>query len=91
MTSVENGGLGGSDYGFGWAVSSDGMGHGGAYNNAMEINRTKGRILIFMVQQNGPWGTAEGKTIIKTLEPLADSIAASSATVASTSAEPEKH
>jgi CubicO group peptidase (beta-lactamase class C family) len=90
MTSVQNGGLGGSDYGFGWGISADGMGHGGAYNNAMEINRTKGRILIFMVQQNGQFGTAEGKTIIKTLEPLADS-AALSAGAASAAVEPQKH
>jgi len=91
MTSVQNGGLGGSDYGFGWGVSSDGMGHGGAYNNAMEISRTKGRILIFMVQQNGQFGTAEGKTIIKSLEPLADSVAASSAGAANAAVEHQKH
>ena len=66
------------------------QGHSGAYNNAMEISRTKGRILIFMVQQNGPWGTAEGKTIVKTLEPLAESVAAS-AGVPNAAAEPEKH
>jgi CubicO group peptidase (beta-lactamase class C family) len=77
MTSVQNMGLGGSDYGFGWGISPEGMGHGGAYNNAMEISPTKGRILIFMVQQNGPWGTEQGKTIVKTLEPLAESVAAS--------------
>jgi CubicO group peptidase (beta-lactamase class C family) len=90
MTSVQNMGLGGSDYGFGWGISAEGMGHSGAYNNAMEISRTKGRILIFMVQQNGPWGTAEGKTIVKTLEPLAESVAAS-AGVPNAAAEPEKH
>jgi CubicO group peptidase (beta-lactamase class C family) len=77
MTSEQSMGLNGSDYGFGWGISADGMGHGGAYNNAMEISRTKGRILIFMVQQNGPWGTDQGKAIVKTLEPLADSVAAS--------------
>jgi CubicO group peptidase (beta-lactamase class C family) len=77
MTSEQSMGLNGSDYGFGWGISADGMGHGGAYNNAMEISRTKGRILVFMVQQNGPWGTDQGKAIVKTLEPLADSVAAS--------------
>lgn len=91
MTSIQNMGLAGSDYGFGWGISADGMGHGGAYNNAMEISRTKGRILIFMVQQNGPWGTDEGKTIVKTLEPLADSLAASSAGRSNAPVEPEKH
>lgn len=77
MTSTQNGGMGGGDYGFGWAVSAHGMGHGGAYNNSMDIDRERGRIMVFMVQQNGPWGTAEGKGIVSTLERLGDELVAS--------------
>jgi CubicO group peptidase (beta-lactamase class C family) len=72
MTSRQNGGLGESSYGFGWSVSPKGFGHGGAYKNAMEINPSTGRILIFMVQQQGDWGTKEGNTMVSTLQRLAD-------------------
>ncbi len=72
MTSTQNGGLGGSDYGFGWAVSRDGFGHGGAYKNAIDIDPTAGRVLVFMVQQNGPWGTPAGDAILPTLKRLAN-------------------
>lgn len=72
MTSVQNGGLGGTDYGFGWAVSRDGYGHGGAYKNAINIDPDTGRILVFMVQQNGPWGTPAGDDILPTLKKLAN-------------------
>jgi CubicO group peptidase (beta-lactamase class C family) len=78
MTTEQNGGLGGTSYGFGWAISKTGFGHGGAFNNAMEIDAAKGRILIFMVQQDGPWGTPEGKAMVPTLERLADQLAAGS-------------
>jgi CubicO group peptidase (beta-lactamase class C family) len=64
--------LGESSYGFGWSVSPKGFGHGGAYKNAMEINPSTGRILIFMVQQQGDWGTKEGNTMVSTLQRLAD-------------------
>lgn len=74
MTSRQNSGFGGSDYGFGWGVSKDGMGHGGAFNNDMQIDRTDGRIFIFMVQQDGPWGTADGAKMVDTLKALAKGI-----------------
>ncbi|MGB6745585.1 MAG: family 20 glycosylhydrolase [Terracidiphilus sp.] len=76
MTSTENGGLGGTDYGFGWAVSADGFGHGGAYKNTINIDTSTGRILVFMVQQNGPWGTPAGDGILSTLKQLANQIPA---------------
>ncbi len=79
MTSEENGGLGNSSYGFGWSISPNGFGHGGAYKNAMEIDVTKGRILIFMVQQAGPWGTADGDGIVSNLQRLSDDVIASQA------------
>ena len=79
MTSTQNAGMAGSHYGFGWGVSKDGFGHGGAYKNAMDINTATGRILIFMVQQDGAWGTAEGDAIVPTLERLADAMVASRA------------
>lgn len=72
MTSEQNGGLGGSSYGFGWGVSKTGFGHGGAFRNDMEIDTAKGRILIFMVQQDGPWGTNSGDAIVPRLEKMAD-------------------
>ena len=74
MTSVQNGGMGKNDYGFGWAISKNGFGHGGANKNAMDIDVSTGRIFIFMVQQDGPWGTPAGDTMIPTLERLADNV-----------------
>jgi hexosaminidase len=80
MTSTENGGLGKTDYGFGWAISSDGFGHGGAYKNSISIDPETGRILVFMVQQNGPWGTPAGDDIVHTLKQLANQLDASTTT-----------
>jgi CubicO group peptidase (beta-lactamase class C family) len=79
MTSTQNGGMGGSDYGFGWGVSKDGFGHGGANKNDMEIDTATGRILIFMVQQDGPWGTPAGDEISATLKRLANELVVSAA------------
>jgi CubicO group peptidase (beta-lactamase class C family) len=76
MTRKQNGGMRGKDYGLGWSVSDSGFGHGGAYSNAMEIDPAHGRILIFMVQQNGPFGTGEGESIVPTLEKLANKLVA---------------
>ena len=79
MTTEQNGGLGKTSYGFGWSISASGFAHGGAYKNAMEIDTVKGRILIFMVQQHGPWGTAKGDEIVPSLERLSDDVVASHA------------
>ncbi len=76
MTREQNKHLGSASYGLGWSVSETGFGHGGAYNNSMEIDRSKGWILIFMVQQSGPYGSAAGKTIVPTLEKLAAQLVA---------------
>ncbi len=76
MTIRQNGGLGGSDYGFGWGISKDGFGHGGANKDDMEIDAATGRILILMVQQDGPWGTPAGDGIGSTLKRLANELAA---------------
>jgi len=75
MTSVENSGLGKVNYGFGWMVSKNGFGHGGANKNAMDIDTTTGRIFVFMVQQDGPWGTPAGDAMTSTLEGIAENIA----------------
>lgn len=91
MTSKQNQGLGGKDYGFGWSVSASGFGHGGAFKNAMEIDPAKGRILIFMVQQDGPWGTADGDAIVGRLEPLADELAGSPVISSSSGGVSERH
>jgi CubicO group peptidase (beta-lactamase class C family) len=77
MTTEQNGGLGKTSYGFGWSILASGFGHGGAYKNSMEIDPAKGRILIFMVQQSGPWGTAKGDGIVPSLERLSDDVVAS--------------
>jgi CubicO group peptidase (beta-lactamase class C family) len=74
MTSVQNGGMEKSNYGFGWAISKNGFGHGGAFKNAMDIDTTTGRIFIFMVQQDGRWGTPAGDTMVPTLQKLADDL-----------------
>jgi CubicO group peptidase (beta-lactamase class C family) len=76
MTRQQNGGLRGKSYGLGWSLGNGSFGHGGAYNNAMEIKPAAGRILIFMVQQDGPFGTSEGDKIMPTLERLADELTA---------------
>jgi CubicO group peptidase (beta-lactamase class C family) len=75
MTSVQNGGMEKADYGFGWAISKHGFGHGGAFKNAMDIDSTTGRVFIFMVQQDGPWGTASGDAMMPALQKLADELA----------------
>ena len=74
MTRVQNGGMTGTDYGFGWGISKTGFGHGGANKNDMEINTQTGRIFIFMVQQDGPWGTPDGDKMMPALEKLADDL-----------------
>lgn len=76
MTGVENGGMEKQDYGFGWFISKSGFGHGGAFKNAMDIDTATGRILIFMVQQDGAWGTPEGDGMISRLDKLADDVVA---------------
>ena len=72
MTSTENQGLGKTNYGFGWTISANGFGHGGAYKNSIDIDTATGRILVFMVQQNGPWGTADGDAMMPKLKQVAN-------------------
>jgi CubicO group peptidase (beta-lactamase class C family) len=74
MTRTQNKMFDGKNYGLGWGISDDGFGHGGAYNNAMEISPSNGRILVFMVQQSGPFGTAAGESIVPSLERIADDL-----------------
>ena len=76
MTRIQNKGFGGNHYGLGLSIGEHGFGHGGAYNNGMEINPEAGRILIFMVQQAGPFGNNAGKSIIPSLEKIADELVA---------------
>lgn len=82
MTTEQSGGLNKSSYGFGWAVSANGYGHGGAYKTDMEIDVAKGRILIFMVQQAGAWGTADGEGISSNLQRLSNEVVDSQASSA---------
>ena len=91
MTSTQNGGLGGKTYGLGWSISKNGFGHGGAFNNEMEIDRVEGRILIFMVQQDGPWGTPDGDSIASTLSRLVKDMAASRTVAPSDASVSRKH
>ena len=76
MTSLQNGGMGNQNYGFGWGITKNGFGHGGANKNAMDIDATTGRIFIFMVQQDGSWGTPAGDTMTSTLEGIAENLPA---------------
>ena len=76
MTSLQNGGMGNQNYGFGWGITKNGFGHGGANKNAMDIDVTTGRIFIFMVQQDGSWGTPAGDTMTSTLEGIAENLPA---------------
>jgi CubicO group peptidase (beta-lactamase class C family) len=91
MTSRQSGGLGGSSYGFGWSMSTNGFGHGGAFKNAMEIDPVKGRILVFMVQQDGPWGRPQGDAIVSTLLRLADDMVSSGDAVSAAGSATERH
>jgi CubicO group peptidase (beta-lactamase class C family) len=77
MTSRQNGTLSASGYGLGWGVSEGKIGHGGAYKNEMEIDLATGRIFIFMVQQNGDWGSAQGDAMVPELKRLASELHAS--------------
>jgi CubicO group peptidase (beta-lactamase class C family) len=79
MTSVQNGGMTGANYGFGWGISKDGFGHGGANKNEMQIDTKAGSVFIFMVQQDGPWGTPDGDKMIPALEKVANDLVAQSA------------
>jgi CubicO group peptidase (beta-lactamase class C family) len=78
MTRTQNKMLDGKNYGLGWGISDHGFGHGGAYNNAMEISPSNGRILVFMVQQSGPFGTTAGESIVPSLERIADDLVSTS-------------
>lgn len=82
MTTRQNDHLSSKGYGLGWSVSPGAAGHGGAYSNAMDINFTNGRIFLFMVQQNGSWGTPAGDSMVSTLEQMADKMIASGQTAA---------
>ena len=81
MTTVQNEGMEKTNYGFGWVISKNGFGHGGAFKNAMDIDTTTGGIFIFMVQQKGPWGTSSGDSMIPALERLEDDLVSRSAYV----------
>jgi hypothetical protein len=43
----------------------------------MSIDTTTGRILVFMVQQQGDWGTKQGGQIVSTLKRLSNDIVSS--------------
>jgi CubicO group peptidase (beta-lactamase class C family) len=74
MTTAQNGGHGKGGYGLGLSVDKGSFGHGGAFKNAMDVDTATGRILVFMVQQDGPWGTADGDAINTTLQGLANTL-----------------
>lgn len=90
MTTRQDRRVDGKDYGLGWSISKDGFGHGGAFKNAMEINATEGKILIFMVQQEGSWGTLAGEAIVPTLDRIASDLVAK-AGASGGAAAPAKH
>jgi CubicO group peptidase (beta-lactamase class C family) len=51
-----------ANWGLGWAVSGDGFGHGGAHATNMTIDPKRGLILVWMVQQAGPFPNDGGKS-----------------------------
>jgi CubicO group peptidase (beta-lactamase class C family) len=53
MTSRQTGEQLKESYGFGWSVSAEGCGHGGACATNMTIDRQRGLILVWMVQHSG--------------------------------------
>jgi CubicO group peptidase (beta-lactamase class C family) len=53
MTSKQTGDAVTESYGFGWSVSPDSTGHGGAESTNMEVKRKHGLIFIWMVQHSG--------------------------------------
>jgi CubicO group peptidase (beta-lactamase class C family) len=91
MTRTQNKMLDGKNYGLGWGISEHGFGHGGAYNNAMEISPSNGRILVFMVQQSGPFGTTAGESIVPSLERIADDLVSPNPGRAGPAARPGQH
>jgi CubicO group peptidase (beta-lactamase class C family) len=91
MTSTQNKGLGGTDYGLGWNISKSGFSHGGAFKNAMDVDTATGRILVFMVQQQGSWGTTDGDKIVNTLSRLANDIVVPHSIAPAASVAPEVH
>jgi CubicO group peptidase (beta-lactamase class C family) len=91
MTITENMGLGKTDYGLGWSITKSGFGHGGAYKNAMEIDTATGRILVFMVQQQGDWGTKQGDQIVSMLRRLANDVVSPQTTVPAAGVTSEVH
>jgi hypothetical protein len=91
MTSTENMGLGKTDYGFAWNITKSGFDHGGAYKNAMSIDTSTGRILVFMVQQQGDWGTKQGDQIVSTLKQLSNKIVVPPTAIHSADVAPAAH
>jgi CubicO group peptidase (beta-lactamase class C family) len=53
MTSKQTGDAVKDNYGLGWSVGGDTVGHGGAYSTGMTIDRKRGLIMVFMVQHAG--------------------------------------
>ena len=66
MTSRQTSEAAKNSYGFGWAVSPDGFGHGGACATDMQIDMKRGLILIWMVQHSGfPNDGGKAKDVFK--------------------------
>jgi CubicO group peptidase (beta-lactamase class C family) len=48
-------------YGLGWSVSPGGFGHGGAHATNMSVDTKRGLVLVWLVQQAGPFPGDGGK------------------------------
>jgi hypothetical protein len=57
----------------------------------MEIDTATGRILVFMVQQQGDWGTKQGDQIVSTLRRLANDVVSPQTTVPAAGVTSEVH
>jgi CubicO group peptidase (beta-lactamase class C family) len=63
-------------YGFGWSTSTNGnYNHGGAYATYMGVEPSRGLVMVLLIQQGGPWGTADGKNIRHTFIAAAEAMA----------------
>ena len=61
MTTKETPPMVSTTYGFGWQIGQDGRySHGGAYKTYMGVDPARGLVTVFLVQQNGHWGTPTG-------------------------------
>ena len=76
MTTKQTGPSIDENYGFGWGISADGCGHGGAYKNSFNIDWKLGLVTLFLVHCAGDWIDQEGRDILPSFQEEAAKLAA---------------